>query len=806
MSPSEAYGVGIRLFVLVLALIAVPVWGRRWAGGSRGNYVAMLVGLAILVGADSLRLAWLVAPSHVPAGFAITFGIPSRAAGYLLALLGFLAVMYDVRRAKAGAQSTISTERSRAEEARLEEAKLRAILTCATEYCITVCNERGLITSYTPGAAKILGWDREEVVGKMNVQQFYPPGSDTVFESIHEALHQKGGFESEVTLVRKNGETFPALLTITRYVDPANRFEGWLAIAKDITPLKRVQDQLRRERDFVRAVIETTEVLIISVALPDGAINLFNRGAERVTGYSRQEVLGRRYREVLLSPEDAPTAQRVGRAILDGRFDPVGSHEHTIVTKSGERRLIAWTFTASRQSDGEGGDVVAYGLDVTNQRRMQSRLEQAKGDLERANAELKRLATTDGLTELVNRRQADVLLDREIARCRRCESSLAIVMIDLDRFKVVNDTYGHDVGDAVLVHVARTLRNRLRSTDIVARYGGDEFLLVLPDTALADAAGLADLLRAKIETEPLNRGDAQIAPKASFGVTVLRPAENFTASDLVRMADEAMYSAKRLGGARVVTWDPAANQAETDLLACDQVRSLEMRVKALNQENRDAYLEHLSDVVRELESGHPHFAGHSERVARYAVAIARRMDLRSDQAEAIGRAALLHDLGRYVIPDRTLSKPGPLSRAEWALVRQHPGVGEKIVGQLRFLQREASIIRHHHERLDGRGYPDGLLGEVIPIEARVLAVADAFDAMTSPRAHRGPLSPGEALERLRDGAGIQFDEAAVLAALAAAEAAGDWPLNVADGPPLEEAVASASGARPWRRIPPPTQA
>ncbi|HUX16354.1 MAG TPA: hypothetical protein VMW52_07755, partial [Phycisphaerae bacterium] len=145
MFPSEAYGVAIRLVVLVAALIAVPMWGRRWAGGSRNSYVAILVGLAILIGADSLRLAWLVAPSQVPAGFAVTFGIPSRAFGYLLVLVGFLVITHEVWRAKAGAQSTISTERSRADEARVQEAKLRAILNCATEYCITVCDEKGLV-------------------------------------------------------------------------------------------------------------------------------------------------------------------------------------------------------------------------------------------------------------------------------------------------------------------------------------------------------------------------------------------------------------------------------------------------------------------------------------------------------------------------------------------------------------------------------------------------------------------------------------------------------------------------------------
>ncbi|HUX02645.1 MAG TPA: diguanylate cyclase [Phycisphaerae bacterium] len=679
MFPSEAYGVVVRILLLCAAVVAVPWWGWRWAGGKRDGYLAMTSGLVILLGAEGLALVGLVSPASVRPDIAAAIDLPCRAGGYLLILVGFLSVTYDFRRAKAGATAALSSERSRAEEA-------------------------------------------------------------------------------------------------------------------------------RHERDFVRAVVETSEIVIISVALPDGAITLFNRGAERVTGYARDEVLGRRYREVLLPPDDVPLAKKVGRAILDGRFDPVGSHEHLIVTKSGERRLVSWTFTVSRDPKGAGRcDVVAYGLDVTEQRRMQSSLEQAKADLERANAELKRLAATDSLTELVNRRQANILLEREIARSRRAESPVGIVMIDLDRFKIINDTHGHDVGDAVLVHVARTLRSRLRSTDIVARYGGDEFLLVLPDTGLEDAARVADVLRDRMESVPVSCGAAQVFLRASFGVTVLRPGENSTITDLVRMADEAMYSAKGLGGGRVVTWGPAGGEVEPDLVSSDQVRGLQARVKSLNEQNRDAYLERLDEMVRDLESRHPHFVGHSERVARYAVAVARHMGLRPDQVEALGRAAVLHDIGRYVIQRSVLGKAGPLSRAEWALVRQHPGVGEKVVGQLRFLQREACIIRHHHERLDGHGYPDGLVGEAIPLEARILAVADALDAMTSARAHRGPLALGEALERLRTGAGTQFDEAAVGAAIAAAEEARDWPLQDSLSDPVEEVCASASGAGPWRRIPPPSR-
>jgi HD-GYP domain-containing protein (c-di-GMP phosphodiesterase class II) len=311
------------------------------------------------------------------------------------------------------------------------------------------------------------------------------------------------------------------------------------------------------------------------------------------------------------------------------------------------------------------------------------------------------------------------------------------------------------------------------------------------------------MLRGRLAADPALCDDLEVALTGSFGVTVLRPGENLFVNDLLRMADEAMYSAKRLGGNRVVIWNQVQGDGESALLASDEVRLLERRVRAINEQNRDVYLERMAELIRDLESRHPYFVGHSGRVAEYASAIGRQMGLRPDKMDILHRAALLHDLGRYVIPEEVLSRSGPLSRSDWALVRQHPAVAERIVGQLRFLQREASVIRHHHERVDGRGYPDGLAGEAIPLESRILAVADALDAMTSPRPHREPYSLEEALEHLRLGAGSQFDARVAEAAISAAQEAGTWPL-VAEPAPVASGADGLCDARERpRRTPPP---
>jgi diguanylate cyclase (GGDEF)-like protein len=371
---------------------------------------------------------------------------------------------------------------------------------------------------------------------------------------------------------------------------------------------------------------------------------------------------------------------------------------------------------------------------------------------ERALRELHRRATTDPLTDLPNHREFHERLRAEVERARRHGRELSVVVIDIDHFKLVNDTHGHPVGDRVLAHVATTLRRALRSGDTLARIGGEEFGWILPETTALPAWQAVERAREILAASP--------APTVgtvdfSAGICDLEHVDrSLGAPDLLRLADGALYWAKRNGRGITFRYSPTVVTALT---------AEEMAGTALREQSLAA----VRALARAVDERLPHTHQHSERVAALAVAIARDLGWDEDRRALLREAALVHDTGVIGVPDDVLLKPGPLTSRERALMEAHAAAGSRIVAGA-LSAEQAEWIHRHHERPDGRGYPGGLSGDAIPDGARILAVADAFDAMTTERSYRRALAPAEALAAVRDGAGTQFDPAAAAALQAVA--------------------------------------
>ena len=334
-------------------------------------------------------------------------------------------------------------------------------------------------------------------------------------------------------------------------------------------------------------------------------------------------------------------------------------------------------------------------------------------------------ARTDALTGLLNHGAMQVRIREEIARAERDGAALACVIVDLDDFKRVNDTRGHQAGDELLREIAASLQRGLRPYDQVARYGGDEFVLLLPGSDERDAEAVAERTRQAV------RGGC------SVGVAAWRP--GLDADGLLEQADRALLLAKRTGKGRVAVAN-AAVERELDMLESQLGSPAAVQALAAAIEDRDHY-------TRE----------HSERLVHLARGVAMLIGLQADQVERIASAALVHDVGKLAVPIEILEKAGPLTDDEWEAIAEHPVAGERILLRTRELAPIAPIVRHEHEHWDGNGYPDRLHGHQIPLGARIVHACQAYQAMTSPRPYRPALGHDEAVRRLRAGAGAQFD-------------------------------------------------
>jgi diguanylate cyclase (GGDEF)-like protein/putative nucleotidyltransferase with HDIG domain len=352
-----------------------------------------------------------------------------------------------------------------------------------------------------------------------------------------------------------------------------------------------------------------------------------------------------------------------------------------------------------------------------------------------------RLALTDPLTGLGNHRHFHERLQRELVQAEEMGTPLTLCFVDIDDFKRINDQFGHPSGDRVLSQVA----GRLRQGGEAFRLGGDEFALLLVDrdegTALAAASSVVERIGA-LELDHIGK------VTASAGIATF-PVQGHGRDELIRLADSALYWAKEHGKNRVRLYrSDVVELAQLKRLAAGPDRAARYRAAA--------------SLAKAVDARDTYTGSHSERVSELAARLASRMGIDVEQVELTRLAGSLHDLGKLAIPEEILRKPGELTDTERLVLERHPQIGHRMLDSLG-VDPVADVVLHHHERWDGAGYPDGLQGETIPLGARIIFVADAYDAMTSDRIYRPKLSSESALAELRRCAGTQFDPTIVSA-------------------------------------------
>jgi diguanylate cyclase (GGDEF)-like protein len=558
------------------------------------------------------------------------------------------------------------------------------------------------------------------------------PADWPLYEAFNRSL--LNGEDAEVTyrLVGVDGVT----RTLRDRARPRRTASGGIlveGIVSDVTEYEQAAARLAEASDRFTSLLDVVGAHVyLTLALPDGALQeLFQGpGGDRLLGGAEPDPEMVNW-DAAVHPDDRPAYDAFNEGLCRGQD---GDVTYRLIGADGITRWVHDRAACRRRPDG-AFEVSGIVSDVTDRRRLED-------ELKRSMAEAELRASTDELTATFNRRRFAEIASESIASEReRC----ALLLLDADHFKQINDAYGHAAGDAVLVGLAQRLNACLEPGDCLARWGGEEFAVLLRNVGSErELAERAERLRRAVEEVPIVDGDLRVDLTISVGCALASDGSQ-TLDTLLETADRCLYAAKHEGRNRVST-----------VPAADGAGASPAESEALGLARALAFASSIREGVPEE---------HAELVATLAARTAEHLRLPRRTVERCRLGGWLHDVGKLAISEQILMKPGALDEDEWERMRTHPAVGAAVVGRVAILRHAAPGVRHHHERYAGGGYPDDLAGTVIPIEARIIAAADAYAAMTATRPYSAARTPEEAAAELRRSAGSHLDPAVVDALL-----------------------------------------
>ena len=551
-----------------------------------------------------------------------------------------------------------------------------------------------IIRGINPTGLGVEGWREEDVLGqhlglmRPGVDEF---GIIDVFRRVWET-GQTAHYPAKVYQEGKEYRWFENIV----FKLPTGEI---VAIYDDVTSSKLAEEALFAEKEKLKVTLYSIGDAVVTTDV-HGRVELLNPVAEALTGWTQEEAIGQPLSTVFDIYDETtgePCKNPVERVLRTGNI--VGLANHTILkARDGKERAINDSAAPIKDSQGEILGVILVFRDVTEAREREARIEF--------------LSYKDSLTGLYNR----AFFEEELARLdTENHYPLTLIMGDLDGLKLINDAFGHKTGDRALVIIADIVRNCCRKTDMIFRWGGDEFLILLPNTTEEDAQKICDRIKELASTTKV--ADTELRISLGCASKTHKGEER---EEILRTAENNMYKTKLLG----------AKSYRNVLLA--SIRKT------------------LSEKSYETQE-------HGQRLGHFCRQIGETLGLSSLQLDELEVFSMLHDMGKIGIDEHILQKPGELTQDEWTIMRTHPEVGYRIVHTVPELANIAEYILAHHERWDGQGYPQGLSGEEIPLLSRILAVVDAYDAMTQDRSYRKALSVSEAKAELRSNAGTQFD-------------------------------------------------
>ncbi len=497
----------------------------------------------------------------------------------------------------------------------------------------------------------------------------------------------------------------------------------------------------------------------------EGNTLLWNKKAEEITGFKREEITGNLKKwdlEYPLPKQRTKILSFVKKLIASGKT--IKDLETEIATSNNGKKTISWSSTIIRDSSGKIIGSMFVGNDVTERKVIEKEKELLNKELIRTNERLSQLALKDFETGLHNHHYLTEAIEPELYRAKRYVHPLSVLMIDIDYFRSVNDLYGHEFGDMVLKQFAAQLKKMVRRYDVVVRFGGEEFVILSSGADRSKAIALAHRLMEALSI--YNFGDSKHTVKLRMSMAVASypddPIEN--GMDLIYLAEKLLDKAKEAGGNNVFfsgDLKKGGKNNGTFVGEPTDIRYLKKKISSLTKRGRQSLMESIFAFAKTIEMRDHYTGEHADSTVHYSTQIARALKLDQEEIDHVRQAAILHDLGKVGISDRILLKRSKLTKKEFDEIKKHPQIAADIIRPIQFMKDIIPLILYHHEKWNGTGYPMGIKGKSIPVGARIISIADVYQALTSDRPYRKAFSKKKAMQILKENTGIQFDPAIV---------------------------------------------
>jgi diguanylate cyclase (GGDEF)-like protein/PAS domain S-box-containing protein len=519
---------------------------------------------------------------------------------------------------------------------------------------------------------------------------------------------------------------------------------------------KKTEDMLKESQTRYRAIVEDQTELICRF-LPDKTLTFVNEACCRYFGKKEEELLGRNCMSLIPQEEQKKVEEGFNSISLG---NPVVVYEYRITVVNGEAHWLQWANRGIFDNDGKLLEFQAVGRDITARKETEKELEKLNKELLNSNKKMKQLALRDPQTGLYNHRYLEEVIEAEFYRARRYAHPISVLMLDIDYFKSINDVYGYPFGDLVLQQLAQQLKRMVRRYDIIIRFSGEEFIILCPGTERSTALTLAQRLLDAFNL--YNFGDKKHNVKLKLSIAVASYPEDKIVKgiDLIELVEHMVIKIKEDGGNRVYSSLDMRKKKYHLMRSYEKdasVNILKKKIDKLNKQANQSLIEAIFAFAKTIEVKDHYTGEHVEKTVYYATEIARALGLSKDEIERIKQAAMLHDLGKIGISEKILLKKSKLTPKEFEIIKTHPQLGVDIIRPIQFLHAIIPLIFYHHERWDGKGYPTGLGGEDIPFGARIIAVADVYQALISDRPYRKAYPRSEVIKIMKEGAGTQFD-------------------------------------------------